>query len=166
MKQFSHPGSTEKTLVNINSAIESTVTVARNEWKYVTDLPMDLDPALPLVPCLPGEFNQVILNMIINSAQAIAEKMGNGSAQKGTINISTGVQGDFVEIRVSDSGNGIREDIMPKIFDPFFTTKEVGKGTGQGLAISHSVIVKKHGGTIDFESKPGEGTTFIIKLPI
>jgi PAS domain S-box-containing protein len=166
MKEFSHPGSTEKKQININSAIESTVTVARNEWKYVAELRMDLDPALPLVPCLPGEFNQVILNMIINSAHAIAEKIGEGSAKKGTIDISTGAQGDFVEIRITDSGNGIREDIRSKIFDPFFTTKDVGKGTGQGLAISHSVIVKKHGGTIDFESRPGEGTTFIIKLPV
>ena len=166
MKEFSHPGSTEKTVIDINSAIESTVTVARNEWKYVADMRMDLDPALPSVPCLPGEFNQVILNMIVNSAHAIAEKAGDGSGQKGTIDISTSVQGDFVAIRISDSGNGIREDIRSRIFDPFFTTKDVGKGTGQGLAISHSVIVKKHGGTIDFESKSGEGTTFVIRLPI
>jgi PAS domain S-box-containing protein len=166
MKEFSHPGSTEKTVIDINSAIENTVAVARNEWKYVADMKMDLDPALPSVPCLPGEFNQVILNMIVNSAHAIAEKAGDGSEQKGTIDISTSVQGDFVAIRISDSGNGIREDIRSRIFDPFFTTKDVGKGTGQGLAISHSVIVKKHGGTIDFESKSGEGTTFVIRLPI
>jgi PAS domain S-box-containing protein len=166
MKAFSHPGSTEKMLTDINSAIETTITVARNEWKYVADVLTDFDPALPPVPCLPGEFNQVILNMIINSAHAIAEKVGDGSSQKGAINISTKERGNFVEICIRDNGNGVREDIKSKIFDPFFTTKEVGKGTGQGLAISHSVIVKKHGGTIDFESKSGEGTTFIIRLPI
>ena len=166
MKEFSHPGTDEKTGVDITRAIENTITVARNEWKYVANVSTDFDPNLPLVHCLPGEFNQVILNMIINSAHAIAEKVGDGSERKGTISVSTRGDGDFVEIRISDDGSGIREDIRSKVFDPFFTTKDVGKGTGQGLAISHSVIVKKHGGTIDFESKSGEGTTFIIKLPI
>ena len=104
--------------------------------------------------------------MIVNSAHAIADKVGDGPRNKGTIGIRTRKDGGFVEIRISDDGSGIAEDIRPKVFDPFFTTKDVGKGTGQGLAISHSVIVKKHGGTIDFESKSGEGTTFIIKLPI
>lgn len=166
MKEFSHPGTDEKTGIDINRAIENTITVARNEWKYVANVATDFDSNLPPVHCLPGEFNQVILNLIINSSHAIAEKRGEGAAQKGTIGVSTRRDGDFVEIRISDDGSGISEDIRPKIFDPFFTTKDVGKGTGQGLAISHSVIVKKHGGTIDFESKLGEGTTFIIKLPI
>jgi len=166
MKEFSHPGTDEKTGVDINKAIENTITVARNEWKYVADVMTDFDSSLPPVHCLPSEFNQVILNMIINSAHAIAEKFGERSGRKGTINIGTRMAGDFVKIRISDNGNGIGEDIRSKIFDPFFTTKDVGKGTGQGLAISHSVIVKKHGGTINFESKPGEGTTFIITLPI
>ena len=166
MKEFSHPGTDEKTGININKAIENTIAVARNEWKYVANVSMDFDRSLPSVHCLPGEFNQVILNMIINSAHAIAEKSGEGSERKGSIGVSTRRDGDFVEIRISDDGSGIREEIRSKIFDPFFTTKDVGKGTGQGLAISHSVIVKKHGGTIDFESKLGEGTTFIIKLPI
>ncbi len=166
MKEFSHPGTDEKKGIDINKAIENTVTVARNVWKYVANVTMDLDPNLPPVHCLPGEFNQVILNLIINSAHAIADKVGDGSRNKGTIGVGTRKDGDFVEIRISDDGSGIAEDIRPKIFDPFFTTKDVGKGTGQGLAISHSVIVKKHGGTIDFESKLGEGTTFIIKLPI
>jgi PAS domain S-box-containing protein len=166
MKEFSHPGTDTKTGININKAIENTITVSRNEWKYVADLSLDFDPNLSPVNCLPGEFNQVILNLIINSAHAIAEKVDDGSVQKGIINISTRMEGDFAEIRISDNGCGIREDIRSKIFNPFFTTKDVGKGTGQGLAISHSVIVKKHGGTIDFESKEGEGTTFIIRLPI
>jgi signal transduction histidine kinase len=166
MKEFSYPATAEKTAVDINRAIENTITVARNEWKYVADVLTDFDSSLPPVNCLPGEFNQVVLNMIINSAHAIAEKVGDESGQKGIINVGTRMQGDFVEIRISDNGNGIREEIRSRIFDPFFTTKAVGKGTGQGLAIAHSVIVKKHGGTIDFESKLGEGTTFIIKLPI
>ncbi|MGC9196422.1 MAG: response regulator [Syntrophobacteraceae bacterium] len=166
MKEFSHPGTDKKTEIDINRAIENTVTVARNEWKYVADVSTDFDPEIPPVHCLVGEFNQVILNLIINASHAIADKVGDRAAQKGTIGVSTRRDGDFVEIRISDDGNGIREDIRSKIFDPFFTTKDVGKGTGQGLAISHTVIVKKHGGTIDFESKLGEGTTFIIRLPI
>lgn len=166
MKEFSHPGTDEKTGIDINRAIRNTITVAKNEWKYVAEVATDFDLELPPVHCLVGEFNQVILNMIINASHAIADKVEAGTAQKGTIEVSTRRDGDFVEIRIRDDGSGIREDIRSKIFDPFFTTKDVGKGTGQGLAISHTVIVKKHGGTIDFESKLGEGTTFIIRLPI
>jgi signal transduction histidine kinase len=165
MKDFSHPGTGEKTAVDVNKAIESTVTVARNEWKYVADLVTDLDPGLPLVSCLPDEFNQVLLNLIINAAHTIGDVVGRGEQTKGTITISTRKQGDWVEIKLKDTGTGIPEEIRPKIFDPFFTTKEVGKGTGQGLAISHSVIVDKHGGTINFETEMGKGTTFTIRLP-
>jgi len=166
MKEFSHPGSTEKKEIDVNRAIESTITVARNEWKYVADLIMDLDPALPPVYCLPGEFNQVILNMIINACHAITEAMQDKSGEKGTITAKTLDLGTHVKILISDTGTGIPEQIRSKIFDPFFTTKEVGRGTGQGLAISYSVIVKKHHGTISFESEVGKGTTFFIDLPV
>jgi PAS domain S-box-containing protein len=166
MKEFSHPGTEEKTAIDINNAIESTITVARNEWKYVADLVTDLDRNLPLVPCLPGEFNQVILNLIINAAHAIADVVGRDSGERGTITVSTRYLGDATEIRLADSGGGIPEAIRARIFDPFFTTKEVGKGTGQGLAIARSVIVDKHGGTITFETELGKGTTFVIRLPI
>lgn len=164
MKEFSHPGTNEKTCVDLNRAIDSTLTVATNEWKYVADIVTDFAPALPLVPCLPGEFNQVILNMVVNASHAIAELELNGV--KGTITVTTKLVGDWVEIRVADTGAGIREDIRRKIFDPFFTTKGVGKGTGQGLAIAHSVIVDKHGGSIQLESEVGRGSTFIIRLPL
>ena len=126
----------------------------------------DFDTELPDVPCFPGEFNQVILNIALNAAQAIADVVGDGSSGKGTITLSTRLYGDFAEIRISDTGTGIPEKVRANIFDPFFTTKEVGKGTGQGLAISHNVIVEKHGGTISFETEMGKGTTFIIRLPI
>ncbi|RLB44107.1 MAG: hypothetical protein DRH12_00815, partial [Deltaproteobacteria bacterium] len=165
MKEFSHPGVQEKTPIDINHAIENTSTVARNEWKYVADLELDLDPSLPPVPCLPGEFNQVILNMIINAAHAISDVI-QGKEGKGKITITTKRKEHEVEIRISDTGTGIPEKIRDRIFDPFFTTKQVGKGTGQGLAISRSVIVDKHGGTIRVESEVGKGTTFIITLPI
>ena len=166
MKEFAHPGSKEKTLTDINRAIESTVTVARNEWKYVAEMKTDFADDLPEVSCLPGEFNQVILNIVVNAAHAISETIGNGGVEKGVITISTHKAGDWAEIRISDTGPGIPEKIRSKIFNAFFTTKGVGKGSGQGLAISHSVIVDKHGGELTFETEIGKGTTFIIRLPI
>jgi len=166
MKEFSHPGTEEKVETDLNRAIDTTITVARNEWKYVAELVTDFDPALPPVPCLPGDFNQVILNLIVNASHAIAAVAGDGSPDKGTITVSTRHEGDWVEIRVCDTGTGIPEAIRSKIFDPFFTTKEVGKGTGQGLAIAHSVIVDKFGGTLTYETTAGKGTTFIIRLPL
>ncbi len=163
MKEFSHPGTEEKVETDLNKAIETTLTVARNEWKYVADMVSDFDPALPPVRCLPGELNQVVLNLVVNAAHAIADVVGNNG--KGTITVGTRHAGDWVEIRVSDTGAGIPEAIRTKIFDPFFTTKGIGKGTGQGLAIAHSVIADKHGGAISYETEMGKGTTFLIRLP-
>lgn len=166
MKEFSHPGSEEKTNLNLNKALESTITVARNEWKYVADMETQLDPELPSIPCYPGELNQVFLNIITNAAHAIGDVVGDGSQGKGKITITTRLEGNWVRVTIGDTGKGIPEKIRKKIFEPFFTTKEVGKGTGQGLAISHTVIVEKHQGRLNFESEPGKGTTFIIHLPV
>jgi PAS domain S-box-containing protein len=165
MKEFSHPGSEDKLPVNINRAIETTVAVARNEWKYVADVQTTLDKELPLVPCFAAEFNQVILNLLVNASHAIADVVKKDGGV-GVIRITTQRDGDWAEVRIQDSGGGIPERIHTRIFEPFFTTKEVGKGTGQGLALVHSVIVKKHGGKIWFECKKGGGTTFIIRLPL
>jgi PAS domain S-box-containing protein len=164
MKEFSHPDSVAKTHADINKAIETTITVARNEWKYVADIETAFDGSLPPVLCHPGDFNQVILNLIVNAAHAIKDK--NPEGQKGRITVSTKAAGDCVEIAIADSGTGIPETIRSRVFDPFFTTKEVGKGTGQGLALAHNVIVRKHGGKIWFETESGGGTTFFIQLPI
>ncbi len=166
MKEFSHPGTGEKVLVDLNRNIESTVTVTRNEWKYVAELELNLDPALPLVPCLPDEMNQVVLNMVINAAHAIAERYGANSGHKGRISVATAIVGAWVELRIGDDGAGIPEAIRGRIFDPFFTTKGVGKGTGQGLAIARSVVVDKHAGTIAVESQVGRGTTFVVRIPL
>jgi len=166
MKEFSHPGSAEKVPVDINRAIETTLTVARNEWKYVAEVVTELAPNLPPVPCLPGEFNQVILNLIVNAAHAIGDVVKHTEGMKGTIKISTRLAGPWVEIAISDTGAGIPEAIRHRIFEPFFTTKEVGRGTGQGLAIARSTVVKKHGGELFFESTVGKGTTFTILLPV
>ena len=166
MKDFSHPGGDEKVAVDIHRAIENTIIVARNEWKYVADLKTDFQESLPPVPCFPDEFNQVILNLIVNAAQAIADARGNGSRGKGTITVSTRQAGGWVEIRIADTGTGIPEDIRDKIFDPFFTTREVGEGTGQGLSVAHTVVVKNHGGTISVDSEVGRGTVFLVRLPM
>lgn len=164
MKEFSHPGSNETQKIDLNQAIESTVTVARNEWKYVADLQLKLDPDLPQVNCFPGELNQTILNMIVNAAHAIEQK--NGEKTKGAITISTQSNDSAVDISISDNGSGIPDSVVHKIFDPFFTTKDVGKGTGQGLAIAYSVIVDKHKGNLKVDSKENQGTTFTISLPV
>ena len=166
MKIFAHPGMVAREPVDINEEIGKTITITRNEWKYVAELKTDFDDSLPPVPCFRAEFNQVILNMIVNAAHAIAEVNKDNQSEKGTIHVRTIHEDDYVKICIGDTGAGIPEDIRHKIFDLFFTTKEPGKGTGQGLAISHSVIVEKHNGTLDLESREGEGTTFIIGLPI
>jgi two-component system, NtrC family, sensor kinase len=166
MKEFSHPGGKEKTAVDLNKAIESTVTVARNEWKYVADVKLDLDPRLPAIPCFIGEFNQAILNLLVNAAHAIGDVVKQAPGSKGVITVSTRADGDWVDVRVRDTGAGISESNRARIFEPFFTTKEVGKGTGQGLSIVYGSIVKRHGGTVNFETEPGKGTTFILRLPI
>ena len=166
MKEFAHPGAEERSAIDVNHSIRNTMSVARNEWKYVADVETDLEDDLPLVPCFPGSFNQVILNLFVNAAHAIGDVVKDGSDGKGKITVTTREDNGWVEIRLGDTGCGIPEANRTKIFDPFFTTKEVGKGTGQGLSIAHSVIVEKHGGTIDFESEIGKGTTFIIRVPL
>ncbi len=165
MKEFSHPGSKEKTACDLNRAIQSTITVSRNEWKYVSQVEADFDPSLPLVSCVPSELNQVILNMIVNAAHAIGDVVKRDSGNKGKILIKTLDCADWVEVRVQDTGSGIPTAVRDRIFEPFFTTKEVGRGTGQGLAIARSIIVDNHQGTIHFETEEGNGTTFIIRLP-
>ena len=165
MKDFSHPGTDNLENVDLNNAIESTINVSRNEWKYVAEMVTEFDSTLTVVPCFLGELNQVILNMIVNAAHAIKDSR-NETDPLGTITISTKLNDNDVEIRISDSGCGMTEDVRKRIFDPFFTTKGVGKGTGQGLAIAYAVIVDKHKGKVSVESEPGKGSMFIIRLPM
>jgi PAS domain S-box-containing protein len=164
MKEFSHPDSAEKTEADLNKGVSSTLTVARNEWRPVAEMVTDFDDALPPMVCYPGEVNQVILNLVVNAAHSIKERVKDG--EKGKITVCTRLRGRFAEIAVTDTGMGIPEEIQNRVYEPFFTTKEVGKGTGQGLAFAHSVIVKKHQGKLWFETEPGRGTTFFIQLPI
>ena len=164
MKDFSHPSMKEKVVFDLHKAIQTTMTVCRNEWKNVATIETKFDENIHQILGLPGEFNQVFLNMIVNAAHAIKDAVEEG--QLGMITISTEKKDDVCEIRINDTGTGIPEHAREKIFDPFFTTKGVGKGTGQGLAIIHDIITKKHGGQIHFETEMGKGTTFIITVPI
>jgi PAS domain S-box-containing protein len=166
LKEFSHPSRQNRESVDVAHAIEATVTIARNEWKYVAEVETEFEPNMVEVPVFRGEFNQVMLNLIVNAAHAIGEANADNPDAKGKIRIATRTEQQFAVIEISDDGTGIPAQIRDRIFDPFFTTKPVGKGTGQGLAIVHNVIVKRHRGKIDLESEVGKGTTFVIRLPI
>lgn len=163
MKEFSHP-SDDKQAADVNHGIASTVTVARNEWKYVAEVELALAADLPHVTCFPSELNQVVLNLLVNAAHAIGETFDG--TEKGKIRIGTRREAGDAVIEIEDNGCGIPDGHLHKIYDPFFTTKEVGKGTGQGLAIAHRIIVDHHGGSIRVASAVGKGTRFTIRLPI
>lgn len=165
MKEFSHVDrKAEKTEADLNRALASTLVVARNELKYVAEVETHFGE-LPRVSCHLGDLNQVFLNLLINAAHTIEDAI-KGTSSRGKIDVRTRKDGDWVEVAISDTGGGIPEAIREKIFDPFFTTKEVGKGTGQGLALARAIVVEKHGGTLTFESTAGAGTTFYVRLPL
>ncbi|MFT4172872.1 MAG: ATP-binding protein [Herbaspirillum sp.] len=166
MKDFSHPFTGEVEQVDIRDVITTTVTLARNEWKYVADLETRLAHDLPVVPCMRDLLSQALLNLVVNAAHAVGDALQRNGKEKGLITVSADTVGTWLEIRVSDNGCGIPERIRGRIFDPFFTTKPVGKGTGQGLAIAYAAIVDKHRGEIRCESEEGLGTTFVVRLPL
>ncbi len=164
MKEFAHDDRREMSAGDLNKAIQNTLTVARNEYKYVAELETDY-AELPPVTCHLGDLNQVFLNLIVNAAHAIADVVGS-SGTMGHIRVRTTLDGDHVLIAIADSGTGIPEEVRGRVFDPFFTTKEVGRGSGQGLAIARSIVVEKHRGAIWFDTALGRGTTFFVRLPI
>jgi len=164
MKHFSHADQREMSAVDLNASIASTLVIARSEYKDVADLETDYAP-LPPVICHGGQINQVVLNLVVNSAHAIADFVKQHGG-RGKISVKTALDGDCALISISDTGGGIPEGIRARIFDPFFTTKEVGRGTGQGLSIVRNTIVKGHGGKLDFECEMGKGTTFHVRLPL
>jgi signal transduction histidine kinase len=163
MRQFAHP-SADRAQIDINEGIRTTLTVATSEYKYVADVQLDLAD-LPFVTGSAGDLNQVFLNLIVNAAHAIEAEVKD-TDRRGTITVRTRVDGSGVVITVSDTGCGIPAEIADRVFNPFFTTKPVGRGTGQGLAIAHTIIVERHHGAISFEATPGGGTTFQIVLPL
>ena len=167
MKNFSHPSADVQTLTDIHRAINTTILVSQNEWKYAATLSVDFDANVPLVPAFPSEVSQVVLNLIVNAAHAIGGSPGRvGDGAFGKITVRTHLHPGEVEISVADDGPGIPREIQQRIFEPFFTTKPMGKGTGQGLAIVHKIVVEHHGGWILFDTAPGRGTTFRIFLPL
>ena len=167
MRQFVQPSSQSKEPVDLNALIQSTLTLCRNEWKYAAEVVTDLAPQLPPVPGIAHDLHQVVLHLVVNAAQAIQEAQQKyGRQTKGTITVSTRLAGPWVEMRVADNGVGIPPENLSKIFDPFFTTRPVGQGRGQGLSIVRSIVVGGHGGQIDVESQPGQGSTFIVRLPV
>ena len=164
MKDFSHADLGEMSEVDLNRAISSTLVVARSEYRDVADMETDLGE-IPLVTCHGGQINQVVLNLVVNAAHAIGDA-NKTSDTRGRIVVRTRVEDGHVVISIEDTGGGIPEAIRARIFDPFFTTKEVGRGTGQGLSVSRNVVVKGHGGELDFTTVLGKGTTFFVRLPV
>jgi signal transduction histidine kinase len=162
MKAFGHPTEAGQRANDLNEALRNTITVARNELKYAAEVQTDLAD-LPPVVCNLGDLNQVFLNLLVNAAHAIAEVVAEG--ERGRITVRTRPAGPDVVIVVEDTGGGIPEAVRERVFDPFFTTKEVGRGTGQGLALARTII-EQHRGSIEFETEVGRGTTFTIRLPV
>ncbi len=164
MKEFSHPGQHEQAHADLTEALKATLTIATNEYKYVADVETDFGP-LPPVRCQVGDLNQVFLNLLVNAAHAIEDAVGDSGA-KGVIRVRTRAEAEWAVIEIEDTGPGVPPEVRSRIFEPFFTTKEVGRGSGQGLAIAHSIITDKHGGAIDFRCGRDGGTTFTIRIPI
>jgi two-component system, NtrC family, sensor kinase len=172
MRDFAHSDHGQRHAVDLNRIVEAALTISRNEWKYVAEATTDLDLGLPLVRCVPGEMNQMLLNLIVNAAHAVAAGLGcradgrEAGAAKGSIAVRTRQDGDWVQIEVEDTGAGIPEAIRDKVFERFFTTKAPGHGTGQGLAIVRDIVEERHRGTICFDTKAGRGTKFTVRIPI
>jgi signal transduction histidine kinase len=165
MKEFSHPGQETKCGVDLNQSIRSTVTITKSRWKFLADVKLDLDPDLPTLVCFPGEINQVLVNLIVNAADAIADRFGDSGPIQGAITVRTLRDQECFVVEVEDNGCGVPMQIRDRIFDPFFTTKDVGKGTGQGLSVCYSIVVNKHQGTLEVESTQWVGSVFRITLP-
>lgn len=165
IKLFSHPDSADKAPESLEKLVTNTLTVSRNQWKYVAEVDADFPPDMPPVHCHAGEISQVVLNLVGNAVHAIEDKLGK-SGELGRIGIAARVEGANVVLKVADNGAGIDPKHYSKVFDLFFTTKEPGRGTGHGLSICHSIIARKHGGSLTFKSELGVGTTFIVTLPI
>lgn len=164
MRDFSNPAGENKIALDINRAIETTITVAMSQWRCTADVETQLDEEIQTAICFPAEIHEVLFNLIVNAADAI-KHAGNSSDRRGVIRITTASANGWIEIRVSDNGVGIPEEYRTRIFEPFFTTKEVGHGTGQGLAIAYSIVVQHHNGEISFETETGKGTTFLVRIP-
>lgn len=163
LKTFCLPGTSGRSEMDVNAAVESVLTVSEHAWRPVAEMERRLAPGLPAVLCPAGEVNQVFLSLILNAVEAIRE---SGKPLPGRIVVETFAAKGNVAVRVSDSGHGVPEELRERIFDPFFTTKPVGQGTGQGLAVSRDVIEVKLGGRIEVGGSVGQGAVFTVWIPI
>lgn len=167
LKEFSHPGDDEPVLMDVNHLVQVAATVTRNAWRYHAEVSFELAEILPSVSGNPQALGQVLINLIVNAADAIeAQTAVAGVTRPGKIVIRSCARAGCVELQLEDNGTGIPDAIRQRVMEPFFTTKGVGKGTGQGLALAYSTVVEKHSGKFFFESQMGRGSTFFIQLPI
>lgn len=166
MRRFSHTGGGEREQVDLNEALDATLTIAQNQIKHIADVETDYQPNLPRLECYADEMNQVFLNLIVNATHAIREASKKQARDRGKLTIRTRQIGKDVQIEIQDNGTGIPLAVQARVFDPFFTTKEVGEGTGQGLAICHDIVVQKHRGNIWFDTELDKGTTFFVRIPL
>ena len=164
MKDFSHLDQREKVPCDLNETVEKSLVITRSEYKHVAEVRQELG-VLPRVRCHVGDIHQVLVNLLINACHAVEAKAPE-RGQRGVIRVRTYLEDGAAVVSIADNGGGIPDDIVPRVFEPFFTTKEPGRGTGQGLAISRSIVVDRHGGTLYFETVPGQGTTFFVRLPL
>jgi len=166
MREFSQADKEHQVSVDINALIQSAIIVTRSEWKYVADIVTDFDESLPCVECFSGGFNQAVLNLLLNATEAVAERIDPDSDEKGRIAVRTQHDDSSLLLQIEDTGCGIPDDIKSKIFNPFFSTKSGRSKRGHGLALVYETIVREHHGELTFESQPGTGTTFTVRIPV
>jgi signal transduction histidine kinase len=166
LKEFAHPGSEQRCEINIHKLLKNTILVSKNTWKYCARTETNFSPEVPMITGISGDLSQVFVNLIVNAAHAIEDRQEASPNIPGLILVQTKYVDGNVIVSIGDNGAGIPTEVQSRIFDPFFTTKEIGRGTGQGLTIAHEIIVRRHAGSIDFETAPDEGTTFEVTLPI
>jgi two-component system NtrC family sensor kinase len=166
MRTFSHTGNGEREHVDLNEALDATLTIVQNQIKHIADVQTDYQFNLPRLECYADEMNQVFLNLIVNATHAIREASMKQGRERGKLTIRTRQIDNDVQIEIQDNGTGIPLAACARIFDPFFTTKQVGEGTGQGLTVCHDIVVRKHYGNIWFDTELDRGTTFFIRVPI
>ncbi|MFQ5514953.1 MAG: sensor histidine kinase [Myxococcota bacterium] len=166
MSELSGANASVRRAVDLNEVVHSVVALWRERWSGVAEIELELDPALPPVTIRSSEIAQVLVSLMVNAVDAIAGRRSQDEGERGRIVVRTSRGEGWVQVCVQDDGDGIPEAIRDRIFDPFFTTKSVGAGTGQGLALAHSIVVEQHGGRLTFESREGQGSTFRVELPL
>lgn len=166
LKEFSNPCGAEKRPVDLRRALETAITVSRHEWKYVAEVTTDFAEDLPPVPCILDEVNQAVLGLIVNAAHAIEDALRGRAGERGRITVRTRHEPGWAVIEVEDTGIGMPPEARHQVFEPYSASRIMGQRPGHGLAIVHTVVVKKHGGRVEIATEPGLGTTLRIALPL